>query len=156
MEESVVFAKKYLEDILSFYGLNTDVHATHDEDIIELAIPSTHMNGFLIGQQGDTMRALQYMVSNTLKCKGFELTRVNVDVADYKKQRDERLAEQVKLWAAEVKKTGDAKELKPMSSAERRVVHQVATEFGLETESIGEGRERRVVLMPTDVVVAEE
>ncbi len=155
MEESLAFAKKYLEDLLSFFGLNTDVHATHDEDMLELAIPSTHMNGFLIGQQGDTMRALQYMVSNTLKCKGFEFTRVNVDVADYKKQRDERLAEQVKLWSAEVKKTGEAKELKPMSSAERRVAHQVASELGLETESIGEGRDRRVIILPTEVVTAE-
>ncbi len=152
MEESITFAKKYLEDLLSFFGLNTDVHATHEDDVIELDIPSTHMNGFLIGQQGDTMRALQYMVSNTLKCKGYEYSRVNVDIADYKKQRNERLAGQVKLWIEEVKKSGDAKELKPMSPAERRVVHQVASEYGLETESIGEGRTRRVILLPADVI----
>jgi predicted RNA-binding protein Jag len=43
-----------------------------------------------------------------------------------------------------------------MNSADRRVVHQVATEFGLETESIGEGRDRRVVLTPADGVITEE
>jgi spoIIIJ-associated protein len=156
MDEAISYAKKYLEDLLSFFGLNTDVHATHDEDVIELSIPSTHMNGFLIGQRGDTMRALQYMVSNALKCQGYENHRVNVDVADYKKQRAERLAEQVRLWASDVKKTGDPKELQPMNAADRRVVHQVASEFGLETESIGEGRDRRVVLTPADGVVTEE
>ena len=156
MEESIRFAKKYLEDVLSFFGLNTDVHATHEDDVIELSIPSTHMNGFLIGQHGDTMRALQYMVSNTLKCKGYEYCRVNVDVADYKKQRANRLAEQVKEWAERVKKSGDPMELKPMNAADRRIVHQVATEFGLETESIGDGRDRRVVLTPSDGVVTEE
>jgi spoIIIJ-associated protein len=50
MDESVIYAKKYLEDLLSFFGLNTDVHATTEEDVIELSVPSTHMNGFLIGQ----------------------------------------------------------------------------------------------------------
>jgi len=156
MDESITFAKKYLEDILSFFGLNTDVHASHDEDVIELSIPSTHMNGFLIGQHGDTMRSLQYLVSNTLKSRGFEYSRVNVDVADYKKQRAERLAVQVRGWAEKVKSTGEPMELAPMNSSDRRVVHQVATEFGLETESIGEGRERRVVLTPSDGVVTEE
>lgn len=156
MEESITYAKKYLEDLLSFFGLNTDVHATHDEDVIELAIPSTHMNGFLIGQNGDTMRALQYTVSNALKNQGFKYYRVNVDVADYKKQRSNRLAEQVKGLVEQVKKSGEPMELRPMNAADRRVVHQVASEFGLETESIGEGRDRRVVLTPADGVVTEE
>ena len=156
MDEAISFAKKYLEDVLSFFGLNTDVHATHDEDVIELSIPSTHMNGFLIGQHGDTMKSLQYMVSNTLKCKGFEYTRVNVDVADYKKQRAERLKEQVRGWAEKVRKSNDPMELRPMNAADRRIVHQVASEYGLETESIGEGRDRRVVLTPSDGIVTEE
>jgi spoIIIJ-associated protein len=106
MDESITYAKKYLEDLLSFFGLNTDVHASHEEDVIELAIPSTHMNGFLIGQNGDTMRSMQYMVSSALKSQGYEFYRVNVDVADYKKQRSERLASQVKIWVEEVKKSG--------------------------------------------------
>lgn len=156
MEESITYAKKYLEDLLSFFGLNTEVHATHDEDVVELSIPSTHMNGFLIGQNGDTMRALQYMVSSALKTQGHKYYRVNVDVADYKKQRSERLAEQVKLWVEQVKKTGEPMELNPMNAADRRVVHQAASDFGLETESIGDGRDRRVVLTPPDGVVTEE
>jgi spoIIIJ-associated protein len=112
VEESIQFAKKYLEDLLSFFGLNTDVHATHEDDVIELSIPSTHLNGFLIGARGDTMRALQFIVSNTLKCRGFEATRVNVDVADYKKHRADRLAQQAREWAEQVKKSGEAMELR--------------------------------------------
>lgn len=45
-EESISFAKKYLEDLLTFFGLNTDVITHCNEDVIELAIPSTHLNGF--------------------------------------------------------------------------------------------------------------
>jgi predicted RNA-binding protein Jag len=43
-----------------------------------------------------------------------------------------------------------------MNAADRRVVHQAASEYGLDTESIGEGRDRRVVLTPADGVVTEE
>ena len=57
MEESIQFAKKYLQDVLSFYGLNVDVYATtEDNQVIELNVPSTHMNGFLIGNNAETMR----------------------------------------------------------------------------------------------------
>ena len=61
MEESIQYAKKYLEDLISFFGLNTDIYATTDGEVIELHVPSTHLNGFLIGQRGETMRALQYI-----------------------------------------------------------------------------------------------
>jgi len=150
MEEAISFAKKYLEDVLSFFGLNVDVHATHEEDVIELNVPSTHMNGFLIGQNGDTVRALQYVVSNALKNNDYEYYRVNVDIADYKKSRNDRLAEQVEKWVSEVKKGGSDRELRPMNAADRRIVHKVASENGLSTESVGEGRERRVIIKASD------
>ena len=150
MESSIQFAKKYLEDLLSFFGLNTDVHATSEEDVIELSVPSTHMNGFLIGQHGDTIRSLQYMVSTALKNNGYEYSRVNVDIADYKKARQDRLADQVLVWVEKVKSSGKPMPLKPMNPADRRVVHKVASEHGLGTESEGVGRDRHVVLTPPE------
>ena len=152
MEESILYAKKYIEDLLSFFGLNTDVYATNsDDEVIELHVPSTHLNGFLIGQHGDTMRAMQFTVSNALKNNNFAITRVNVDIADYKKQRSDRLAEVTLTWIEEVKTSGKEKVLEPMNSAERRVVHKTASENGIETESVGEGRERHIILkIPKD------
>lgn len=146
MDAAVIYAKKYLEDMLSFFGLNTEVHATTEDDVIELNVPSTHMNGFLIGQRGETMRALQFMTSMSLKSKGFEHNRVNVDVAGYKAGRHERLSEKVEEWVKQVKDSGEPIHLRPMNAADRRIVHKVASEHGLTTESEGEGRERHVVL----------
>ena len=138
VEESIQYAKKYLEDVLSFFGLNTDIYATtEDGEVIELQVPSTHLNGFLIGQHGDTVRALQFMVSNALKNNGFEVTRVNVDVAEYKKQRADRLAKQAEEWVKQVKESGEPMPLKPMNAADRRTVHKVASDAGIATESEG-------------------
>lgn len=157
MEESIQYAKKYLEDLLSFFGLNTDIYATtEDNEVIELHVPSTHLNGFLIGQHGDTMRALQFMVSNALRNNGYECTRVNVDIAEYKKARADRLSEAATKWLEEVKSSGEAKELKPMNAADRRTIHKLAGEHGLETESVGEGRDRRIILKPASSATQED
>jgi spoIIIJ-associated protein len=156
MEEAILYAKKYLEDILSFFGLNTDVHATtEDGEVIELDIPSTHLNGFLIGQRGDTLRSVQFIISSALKNQKFGHTRVNVDVAGYKKQRAERLAKQAEEWFKAVKDSGQPKDLVPMNAADRRVVHKAAEEWGLTTESIGEGRDRHIVIKPAAEPEAE-
>lgn len=150
MDESIIFAKKYLEDLLSFFGLNTDVYATsEDNEVIELHVPSTHLNGFLIGQNADTLRSLQYMVSMALRNKEFEYTRVNVDVADYKKQRAHRLEETAVAWLEEVKKSGKEMHLQPMNPADRRTIHKLAEEYGLTTVSEGFGRDRHIVLKAT-------
>lgn len=151
IEESIQYAKKYLEDLLSFFGLNTEVYATNSEDeVIELQVPSSHLNGFLIGQRGDTMRALQFMTSSALKSNGHLMTRVNVDIAEYKQQRAERLRQKAEEWVNEVKDSGKEKELRPMNSADRRVIHKLATDHGLQTESVGEGKDRHIVLKPAN------
>ncbi len=148
LEEAIQYGKKYLEDLLSFFGLNTDVHATSDDEVIQLNVPSTHLNGFLIGQRGDTMRSLQYLTSTALKNQGYEHNRVNVDIAEYKKQRADRLREKAETWVKQVKDSGEPMDLEPMNAADRRVVHQLAAEYGLSSDSAGEGRDRHIVLKP--------
>src|SRR5665213_904834 len=106
-EAAIQYAKKYLEDVLSFFGLNIDVYATSSEDVIELQVPSTRLNNFLIGPHGDTMRALQFTVSNALRSNSFVLNRVSVDVADYKKQRADRLSERTLGWIKEAKESSN-------------------------------------------------
>jgi len=149
VKDSITYAKKYLEDMLTFFGLNVDVHASQDEDVIELSIPSTHLNGFLIGQRGETLRAIQSLVSSALRSQDHDVTRVNVDVADYKRHRRERLAHQAEQWISDVKTSGQPMPLQPMNAADRRVVHKTVAEYGgITSESEGEGRDRHVVLKP--------
>ena len=149
IEEAILYAKKYLEDLLSFFGLNTDIYATtEDHEVIELDVPSTHLNGFLIGHNGDTMRSLQQVIGSALKNQDFTHTRVNIDIAGYKKQRADRLAKQAESWYKEVRDSGQTKELEPMNAADRRIIHKTAADYGLSTESVGFGRDRHVVLKP--------
>jgi spoIIIJ-associated protein len=145
-EESLEFAKTYLADLLTFFEVNVEIDAKVEEDVIELSVPSTEINSLLIGKNAETLRSLQYIVSTILRGKEAELTRVNIDIADYKKQREEKIAKQAKEWMEEVLKTGDSKILH-LNAADRRIVHHVAGEYpNIETFSEGEGRERHIVI----------
>ncbi len=147
LEEAIQYAKKYLEDVISFFGLNIDIYATaNDDDVIELHVPSTHLNGFLIGQRGDTMRSMQQLIGSATRNQGYTHSRVIVDVADYKKQRADRLAETATVWIESAKNSGEDYHVQPMGAADRRVIHQVVADHGLTTESIGDGRDRHVVI----------
>lgn len=145
-DESIRFATKYLEDLLSFFGINVAVDSTVDDEVIQLAIPSTSMNSLLIGREANNLRALQHIVSQALINRGGELTRVNVDVADYKRQRADRIAEQAEEWIREVRQTGQTRRL-DLNAADRRIVHKVAQDYSdITTHSEGEGRDRHLLI----------
>jgi len=144
--QSIEFARNFLRDIISFFGENIEVTATQEEDIIELYVETSDLNSILIGRNAETLRSLQYIVSTALRNKNAELIRVNVDIADYKKQHEEKVAEKARGWIEQVRATGDSY-IAHINAADRRIVHQVATEYAdIRTYSEGEGRDRRIVI----------
>ena len=145
-DESIRFATKYLEDLLSFFGINVAVDSTLEDDVIQLSVPSTSMNSLLIGRNADNLRALQHVVMMTLTARNAEVTRVNVDVADYKRQRAGKVEEKAEEWIRGVRETGQTKVL-DLNAADRRTVHKLAEDYSdITTYSEGEGRERRLLI----------
>jgi len=145
-DESIRFATKYLEDLLSFFGINVAVWSTVEDDVIQLSVPSTSLNSLLIGRNADNLRSLQYIVSMSLSAKGAELTRVNVDVADYKRNRADRIEQKAEGWIKKVRETGEPMTV-DLNAADRRVVHKLAEDYSdVTTHSEGEGRERRLII----------
>lgn len=145
-EESIRFAAKYLEDLLSFFGVNVATYATCDDEVIQLSVPSTSLNSLLIGRNADNLRALQHVVSMALVAREAEITRVNVDVAGYKKQRADRIAEKAEGWIRKVRETGESMTLN-LNAADRRIVHKTAQDYSdIETHSEGEGKERVLII----------
>lgn len=145
-QASIEFAKKYLEDIISFFGENLEVSATCEDDVIELSVASSTLNSILIGRNAETLRAIQYLISTTLRNHDAALSRVNVDIADYKRQRADKVAEQAREWIAGVRATGDSY-VAQLNAADRRIVHRVADEYeDIRTFSEGEGLERQIII----------
>lgn len=145
-QQSIAFATRFLEDILSFYGVNLAVNSTCEDDVIQLSVPSSELNSILIGRNAENIRSLQSLISSALSMKNAEVVRVNVDVADYKKQRADRIAKKADGWIAKVRETGQDFTLN-LNAADRRIVHKVAQDYSdIETHSEGEGRERVLII----------
>lgn len=150
-EQAIESARKYLEDILSFFGLNVVVSVGMEDEVIELRVPSTHLNGFLIGQRGETLRALQALIGSMLKNQEAALVRVNIDVADYKQHRAERLLVQLQEWVSQVREEKKELHLQPMNGADRRTIHRGLEDYSdVTSRSEGEGRDRHIVLSVTE------
>lgn len=145
-QASIDFAKKYLENITSFFGVNLEVTARCEDDVIELSVASSELNSILIGRNAETLRSIQYLISTTLRNMDAALTRVNVDIADYKRQRADKVAEQAREWINQVRTTGDSY-VAHLNAADRRIVHRVADEYDdIRTFSEGEGRDRQIII----------
>ena len=78
--------------------------------------------------------------------KGAEVTRINVDVANYKRQRAERIEEKAEGWIRKVRESGEPMEVN-LNAADRRVVHKLAQDYSdISTHSEGEGRDRKLII----------
>lgn len=145
-EQSVAFAVKTVQDLISFFEVNVEVTSYVEEDVINIAVGSSEVNSLLIGKNAETLRSLQTIISALLRSNDAELQRISIDIADYKKQRADKLAETARGWIASVRETGDSY-VADLNAADRRVVHQVAKEYSdIRTFSEGEGRERRLII----------
>ena len=107
-------------------------------------------SALLIGRRGETLRALQLLVRTIVGRKLGTNLNFTVDVEGYDDRRRQSLANLADRVASRVIKTGRSIELEPMSARERRIVHiSLADQKGIQTESAGEGKDRRVVIQPS-------
>ncbi len=149
MSDTLEFAKLRLEELVSFFGVNVTVAADVTDDGIQLNIDNTPASPRLIGHRGDTLRAIEYLLNQMVKAHDGDSPRVLVDIAGYKEAQRLSLEELARDTAARVKESGAEEELKPMNPAERRIVHMALREIdGVQTESRGDGHDRRIVVLP--------
>jgi spoIIIJ-associated protein len=105
-------------------------------------------SGLLIGRRGQTLQALQFLVSLIVR-KEFENVRVVLDVERYRQRQETSLREMASKVAARVVQTSRSVTLEPMPPADRRIVHTTLTDHpGVTTESMGVGDNRKVTIMP--------
>lgn len=105
--------------------------------------------GRLIGARGESLEGLQLLVNQLVSRKigEGEFKRVILDVSGWRKQKEDELKGLAGSLGKQVLESGKEMELEPMSSWQRRVIHMVIQEMeGLVSESIGEGRDRHIII----------
>jgi spoIIIJ-associated protein len=140
----------FLSDLLKQMKIEATVEAAETEDGLRLNIVSS-TDGLLIGRRGETLDALQYIVSLYMnkdrKENGYR--RVSVDTEGYRARREETLRRLARKHAAQVARTGRSVAMEPMNPYERRVLHSALQGFkGVTTHSEGEEPNRRVIITP--------
>ncbi len=145
-QDTLAYTKVKLEELLAFFGINGEIEISEADDRTEFNV-ATADSGQLIGHHGETLRALQYVLSQMVSNHTGQRALISLDVAGYKKGRAETLSAKAKTMAEEVAATGKSQTLGPLNAAERRVVHMAISEIeGIETESTGVDPHRKVII----------
>lgn len=139
---------KTIKKLFTSLGIDSKFKVSQEDDTIFVAM-ETEDTGIVIGYHGETLEALQIVLSLILAKETGEFKRVSIEVGDYKKNREEwleKLALDSKEKALFSKKEVYLSELK---SWERRVIHMLLqNDEEVITESTGEGKDRSLVIRP--------
>lgn len=141
--------KELIETLIDATGLEGQVVDIAETDGGALAQIESQEAGYLIGRNGDNLKALQQLARAIVSKKIIDSPRLTIDVNNYQQERLETLKSAAQSLAKEVVRQGSARYLPPMNAYERRVVHSALAEVeGIKTESEGLGEDRRIVIKP--------
>ena len=148
MAENQKIAKELTKELFDQLGIKDAFEVTEAEESISIVISSENP-GLIIGHHGDTLESLQLILSLMLAKKLGEFKRVSVEVGEYKKNRSDYLKNLAAQTKERVVSQGQEVFLPNLKSWERREVHlYLADDPDVISESVGEGRERTLVVKP--------
>ncbi|MGV9181907.1 Jag family protein [Arcanobacterium canis] len=145
-------AADYLEELLDIADLDGDLEISVEADRAAVAIVSDDEKDRrlkrLIGREGHVLDALQELTRLAVQQETGERSRLMLDILGYRADHRKKIAKIAADAVAEVLDSGQEVSLRPMNPFERKVVHDVAADAGLVSDSYGQGADRHVVISP--------
>lgn len=140
---------KYLQNVLEKLGCsNIEISVAEIEGGSQITLTGEGL-GVVIGHRGETLDALQYLVSLAANAGVSGYYRVVLNTGDFRQKREQTLVALAKRMSEQAIKTGKCRTLEPMNPYERRIIHTAIQEIeGVTSTSFGEGTGRRVVIAP--------
>lgn len=136
----------FFKNIASYMNINIETEIIETDGIFNVVLVSNN-NSILIGKEGKTLNCLQTLIRQSIKNNTELLIKLNLDVSNYKIKKLKNIERLVKGIAKDVEDTQMSVSLDSMNSYERRLVHKIIDEYpSLTTESVGEGKDRHVVI----------
>lgn len=142
-------AKEILQNILDKMGFMAMVDPSTDRyGSVNLQIKGEDISR-IIGKEGNMLFSLEVIVNAVLRRIFNEKIRVNVDAGEYREKRIKALERLANDMAQEVEQVGVEKEMPQLSAADRRIVHMFLKDNAkISTYSVGEGRDRKLIIAP--------
>ncbi len=143
-------AYAYLKEVLAKLGCEEiDATICDVEGGSKITLKGSDKLGVIIGRRGETLDALQYLASLVANENGGGYYRIVIDIGNYREKRESTLEALAKRTAGQVLRTGRSRSLEPMNPYERRIIHTAIQNIeGVESTSVGDGSNRRVVIVP--------
>ncbi len=142
--------KEFLKEVIINLGLDVQFESSIRERKMNISMYADN-NAILIGKDGKTLKALETLVKQKVQNDYGVHVSISLDVENYKEKKIKNLEYMAKKIAREVRSTKVEATLENMNSFERRVVHNILTDFkGVKTISEGEEPNRHVIIKPTD------
>lgn len=149
LDDQADLAEDFLNGLLDVLDMEGEALAEIEDETILVEMSGPEM-GILIGRHGATLEALQELVRAAVQHQTEEKVTLALDIEGYRERQREILERRARSVAARVRKERRPIALDPMSSYERRIVHQALSDFGgVMTASEGEDAERHIVIRPT-------
>lgn len=143
--------KEVLSEILSLMGVNTTIEVKPGETGEEIILDIHGDNsGLLIGRKGQTLEALQYLLTRIIsERQGRESPQLVVDTGNYRERRQKSLEDMALRLGEKAKRQRKTVTIDALSAAERRIIHvALQDDPWLTTESLGRGAYRRLLIIP--------
>jgi spoIIIJ-associated protein len=141
-------AADYLEEFLDIYDLEGDIDIDVRQGRAYLEITAEEDSNLRLISEPETVEALQELTRLAVQVKTNSFSRLILDVGGSRQKRVDDITRIVNRIIDKVKDLGEAVPMKPMSSYERKIVHDLVAEAGLVSESEGEGKDRHIVVKP--------
>ena len=119
--------KDILDTMLGYLGFAFEIKEIESGAGLTLQVYTSEKEK-LIGQEGETLEDLQFLVNRVLQAQNPEAPKVHVDVEHFRDMRNDRLLEQVRKFAQMVRETGRPFHLDPLNAYDRRLVHNAFKE----------------------------
>jgi spoIIIJ-associated protein len=149
-EDAVNQVTEILDKMLGLMGVQGKVEVLSAELPLQLNVTGEDL-GILIGRRGQTVAALQYVTKLIIVQRLKTWLPLTVDVGGYKQHRRDSLQKLALYLAEQVKSKRRAVPMEPMPADERRIIHlALADHPDVRTESMGEGENRKVVILPRE------
>lgn len=148
--EQADLAREFLEGLVEAFGLEGSVSTTIDEDVIIADVEGPQTEA-MVGVRGLVRSAIHELTRTVLQRYSSDTARLRLDIAGYAERRRKALSIYAEQLIEQLKSEGGEIMLEPMSPADRKVIHDVASEYpGVSSYSEGEAPKRYVVLSVVD------
>jgi spoIIIJ-associated protein len=139
-------AADYIEELLDIADIDGDIDIDTRNGRAYISVNAENDSNLAVLSQADTVAALQELTRLAVQNKTGGYSRLILDIAGSREARQAELARLVDRAIERLTEGAAEAELPPMSSYERKLVHDLVAEKGLSSESEGEGRERHTVI----------